>query len=120
MENAMTLKFSTIGLAAIALSSAAVAQIATSNERGATGAYTEDIDSSFTAETRFGPRTAIDDLRAGVDRERESREKLRQRQMLDSSLSKDDSEEMVVVAPQAEVVVETETEVLVDPELIEE
>ncbi|WP_139792229.1 hypothetical protein [Henriciella litoralis] len=111
----MTLKFTTIGLAAIALSGAAMAQIATSNERGATGAYAEDIDSSFTAETRFGPRTALDDLRAGVDREREAREKLRQRQMLDSSLSEDENEETVVIAPEADVSIESETAVA-DPE----
>ena len=66
-------------LVPLAFAGAATAQIATSNERGATGAYSDDIDSSYTSEGRFGPRTALDDLRAGVDRDREMREKLRQR-----------------------------------------
>ncbi|RIJ26321.1 hypothetical protein D1224_00125 [Henriciella barbarensis] len=64
----------------LALSLAATGQIATSNENGATGAYSNDIDSSFTSESRFGPRSALDDLRANVDRDREAEERLRQRQ----------------------------------------
>jgi hypothetical protein len=56
-------------------------QIATSNEDGATGAYSSEVDSSFVAEGRFGPRTAIDDLRANVDREKETRERIRVQQL---------------------------------------
>ncbi|WP_370237720.1 MULTISPECIES: hypothetical protein [Henriciella] len=56
-------------------------QIATSNEDGATGAYSSEVDSSFVAEGRFGPRTAIDDLRANVDREKETRERIRLQQL---------------------------------------
>jgi len=65
--------------AALALSAAG--QIATSNEKGATGAYSSDVESSFTSESRFGPRTAIDDLRAHVDRGREQIERVRQQQL---------------------------------------
>lgn len=65
-----------------ALSLPAAGQIATSNEKGATGAYSNDIDSSFTSESRYGPRSALDDLRADVDRDREAEERLRQRQQL--------------------------------------
>ncbi|WP_084399771.1 hypothetical protein [Henriciella aquimarina] len=72
---------SLIPFALAALALPATAQIATSNEDGATGAYSSEVDSSFTSEGRFGPRTAIDDLRAGVDREQELREKLRQKQL---------------------------------------
>lgn len=61
----------------------ASAQIATSNEDGATGAYSAEVDSSFTAEGRFGPRTAIDDLRADVDRDKETIEKIRMEQLRD-------------------------------------
>lgn len=68
-----------LALVTIALAGTASAQIATSNEDGATGAYSDEIESSFTSESRFGPRTALDDLRADVDREREAEEKLRQR-----------------------------------------
>ncbi|MEM5517055.1 hypothetical protein WNY37_08830 [Henriciella sp. AS95] len=56
-------------------------QIATSNEDGATGAYSSEVDSSFVAEGRFGPRTAIDDLRANVDRDRETVERIRLQQL---------------------------------------
>ena len=66
----------------LALSLTAAGQIATSNEKGATGAYSNDIDSSFTSESRYGPRSALDDLRADVDRDREAEERLRQRQQL--------------------------------------
>lgn len=59
----------------------AAAQIATSNEKGATGAYSSEVDSSFTSEGRFGPKTAIDELRAGVDRNREQVERLRMKQL---------------------------------------
>lgn len=59
----------------------ATAQIATSNEKGATGAYSPDVDSSFTSEGRYGPRTALDDLRADVDRDREQIERIRQQQI---------------------------------------
>lgn len=76
-----------------ALAGAATAQIATSNEDGATGAYSDEIESSFTSEARFGPRTALDDLRADVDRERETREKLRQRAARAVSQSEDESGE---------------------------
>jgi len=69
-------------LAAI-LSLPAAAQIATSNEKGATGAYSSEVDSSFTSEGRFGPRTALDDLRADVDRDREQIEKVRLKQLRD-------------------------------------
>ena len=63
----------------LAVSLTAAGQIATSNEKGATGAYSNDIDSSFTSESRFGPRSSLDDLRADVDRDREADERLRQR-----------------------------------------
>lgn len=59
----------------------AFGQIATSNEKGATGAYSSDVDSSYTSEGRFGPHTALDDLRAGVDRDREQIERVRQQQL---------------------------------------
>ena len=64
-----------------ALALSAAGQIATSNEKGATGAYSSDVESSFTSEGRFGPRTAIDDLRAHVDRDREQIERVRQQQL---------------------------------------
>ena len=64
-----------------ALALSAAGQIATSNEKGATGAYSSDVESSFTSESRFGPRTAIDDLRAHVDRDREQIERVRQQQL---------------------------------------
>lgn len=73
-------------LAAI-LSLPAAAQIATSNEKGATGAYSSEVDSSFTSEGRFGPRTALDDLRADVDRDREQIEKVRLKQLRDPAPS---------------------------------
>lgn len=59
----------------------AFGQIATSNEDGATGAYSSEVESSFTSEGRFGPKTAIDDLRADVDRERETVERVRLKQL---------------------------------------
>lgn len=78
----MSNRFLLACLLPLAISVPASAQIATSNEDGATGAYSDEIDSSFTSEGRFGPRTALDDLRADVDRDREAEEKLRQRQQL--------------------------------------
>jgi hypothetical protein len=75
----MAARFVIVSLASFALSGVALAQIATSNEDGATGAYSDEIGSSHLSEGRFGPRTALDDLRADVDRGRELREKLRQR-----------------------------------------
>lgn len=63
------------------LAFSATGQIATSNEKGATGAYSSDVESSFTSEGRFGPRTAIDDLRAHVDFGREQVERVRQQQL---------------------------------------
>ena len=63
------------------LAFSAAGQIATSNEKGATGAYSADVESSFTSEGRFGPRTAIDDLRAHVDFGREQVERVRQQQL---------------------------------------
>lgn len=77
----------------VALAGVATAQIATSNEDGATGAYSDEINSSFTSEARFGPRTALDDLRADVDREREAQEKLRQRAAKAASQVEDDADE---------------------------
>lgn len=68
-----------IPLLAAILALPATAQIATSNEDGATGAYSNEVDSSFTSESRFGPRTAIDDLRADVDRDKEQIERVRQK-----------------------------------------
>ena len=62
-------------------------QIATSNEKGATGAYSSEVESSFTSEGRFGPRTAIDDLRANVDRDRENVERIRLQQMKEPRVS---------------------------------
>lgn len=70
-----------VTLMAAALAVPMSAQIATSNEKGATGAYSSEVDSSFTTESRFGPRTAIDDLRANVDRDREQVERLRMNQL---------------------------------------
>ena len=72
---------------ALSLALPVSAQIATSNEKGATGAYSEDIGSSFTSEGRFGPKTALDDLRADVDRDREAREKLRLRVLQEAELA---------------------------------
>ena len=71
------------GLCAISLvfTLPASGQIATSNEDDATGAYSSEVDSSFTSEGRFGPRTAIDDLRADVDRDREQIERIRLKQL---------------------------------------
>ena len=66
---------------ALSASLPATGQIATSNEKGATGAYSSEVDSSFTSEGRFGPKTAIDELRAGVDRNREQVERLRMKQL---------------------------------------
>ena len=59
----------------------AFGQIATSNEKGATGAYSSDVESSYTSEGRFGPHTALDDLRADVARDREQIERVRQQQL---------------------------------------
>ncbi|WP_300376890.1 hypothetical protein [Henriciella sp.] len=69
----------TVSLVAAIVALPATAQIATSNEDGATGAYSNEVDSSFTSESRFGPRTAIDDLRADVDRDKEQIERVRQK-----------------------------------------
>ncbi len=76
-----SLSLSILAVAGFIVAPAALGQIATSNEDGATGAYSAEVDSSFTAEGRFGPRTAIDDLRADVDRERETVEKIRMEQL---------------------------------------
>ncbi|MEQ8556899.1 MAG: hypothetical protein RIB03_01145 [Henriciella sp.] len=87
--------------AAAALSMPASAQIATSNEDGATGAYTSDVESSYTSEGRYGPRTAIDDLRAGVDKDREQMERVRQRQLGERSKPETDIEPLIF-GPQPE------------------
>lgn len=71
----------------IVFASPGYTQIATSNEKGATGAYSSEVDSSFTSEGRFGPRTAIDDLRADVDRDRENVERVRLQQMKEPRVS---------------------------------
>ncbi|MGB3627747.1 MAG: hypothetical protein WA989_18120 [Henriciella sp.] len=84
----MSLRILSLGLLPLALQSPAWSQIATSNEDGATGAYTSEVESSFTSEGRFGPRTALDDLRAEVDRDREIVEKARLQKMREVSESK--------------------------------
>ncbi|MAN74430.1 MAG: hypothetical protein CME84_10140 [Henriciella sp.] len=92
----MSHRFVLACLAPFALAVPAGAQIATSNENGATGAYSDEIDSSFTSEGRFGPRTALDDLRADVDRDREAMERLRQRQQkLRDAVNADDRETLI-------------------------
>lgn len=77
----MSLRILSFSLLPFAFSPTAWPQIATSNEDGATGAYSSEVDSSFTSESRFGPRTALDDLRAEVDRDKEIAEKARLQKM---------------------------------------
>lgn len=77
----MSLRLISLCVVPLAVSAPAWGQIATSNEDGATGAYSSEVDSSFTSEGRFGPRTALDDLRADVDRDKEIAEKARLQKM---------------------------------------
>lgn len=77
----MSLRLIFLFFVPLAVCAPSSAQIATSNEDGATGAYSSEVDSSFTSEGRFGPRTALDDLRADVDRDKEIAEKARLQKM---------------------------------------
>ena len=69
-------------------------------------AYSGTVDSSFTSESRFGPKTAIDELRADVDRDREQVERVRQQQL---RLPQDPPREIVPLVLDAPDADETET-----------
>lgn len=91
----------TLATAAVFSLAAGAQQNATTNEKGATGAYSSSVESSYTSESRFGPKTAIDDLRADVDRDREQVERIRMQQLSRPEEPSRNIEPLIIGPPEA-------------------